>query len=186
MKDRAIGMSGRFELDIPFVAQAHVLRITGVAAHTLQAWANRRIVDLTVQNPAKGRKRMYSTLDIIAIGVIREMTDNGVSPSIASEIANIVKKYASEYWASWKENFGGSIVKYGDPVLWNVKCYSTDYLITWFDYKNNLQHRIVGGFDVGRLAEFERGCVTLLNVGSIVTGTINTTFDLWKSQQIGE
>lgn len=179
-------MSGRFELDIPFVAQAHVLRITGVAAHTLQAWANRRIVDLTVQNPAKGRKRMYSTLDIIAIDVIREMTDNGVSPSISSEIANIAKEYASSYWLSWKENFGGSVIKYGPSVMWNVNLCSSDYLITWFDYKNNLQHKIIGGFDVGRLAEFERGCVTLLKVGSIVSGIINTTFDLWKSQQDDE
>jgi hypothetical protein len=64
------------------------LWVTKLAAATLQTWVNRGIVDLSERNPGTGKPRQYSALDVCRLGVMRSLTDLGISVSTAQSIAN--------------------------------------------------------------------------------------------------
>ncbi|MTI43879.1 MerR-like DNA binding protein [Roseibium hamelinense] len=81
-------MSNRVDIEIPEFTQADVIRITGVSAKTLQNWTdpNRGILRLSQDGVGKGRRRLYSALDIMAVTMIAHLSALGVSPNLVSQL----------------------------------------------------------------------------------------------------
>ncbi|GAA0785422.1 MerR family transcriptional regulator [Roseibium denhamense] len=81
-------MSNRVDIEIPEYTQADVIRITSVSAKTLQNWTdpNRGILRLSQGSVGKGRRRLYSALDIMAVTMIAHLSGLGVSPNLVSQL----------------------------------------------------------------------------------------------------
>jgi DNA-binding transcriptional MerR regulator len=81
-------VSTRFDIDIPEFTQADVIRITKVSAKTLQNWTdpNRGILRLSQASLGKGRRRMYSPLDMMAVTLIAHLSALGIAPNIVSSL----------------------------------------------------------------------------------------------------
>ena len=77
-------------LDATLYPQQVVLKVTGLTAGTLQNWANRRIVKLSVQNPGRQARRLYSPLDMMKLLTVAELSRFGVSAAKAAEFAETV------------------------------------------------------------------------------------------------
>lgn len=81
-------MSNSSDIEVPEFTQADVIRITGVSAKTLQNWTDpsREILRLSQDSVGKGRRRLYSALDIMAVAMIAHMSALGVSPNLVSQL----------------------------------------------------------------------------------------------------
>jgi len=81
-------VSKQVEIGIPEFTQADVIRITGVNAKTLQNWTDptRGILRLCQGQVGKGRRRLYSPLDIMAVTLIAHLSALGVSPNLVSQL----------------------------------------------------------------------------------------------------
>lgn len=81
-------MSNRVDIEVPEYTQADVIHITAVSAKTLQNWTdpNRGILRLSQDSVGKGRRRLYSALDIMAVTMIAHLSALGVSPNLVSQL----------------------------------------------------------------------------------------------------
>lgn len=81
-------MSNRVDIEVSEYTQADVIRITAVSAKTLQNWTdpNRGILRLSQESVGKGRRRLYSALDIMAVTMIAHLSALGVSPNLVSQL----------------------------------------------------------------------------------------------------
>lgn len=78
------------ELNAAVYDQRLVVKVTGIPAGTLQNWANRGIVKLSVQNPGRQRRRFYSPLDMMKILALFELTRVGLTTARAAEFADTI------------------------------------------------------------------------------------------------
>jgi len=67
--------------------QGDVLEITRLKKELLQTWMNRGVVALGEQNPGSGRRRLYSALDIVKLGLLRRIADLGMELGIGRDFA---------------------------------------------------------------------------------------------------
>jgi DNA-binding transcriptional MerR regulator len=67
--------------------QGDVLEITRLKKELLQTWMNRGVVTLGEQNPGSGRRRLYSALDIVKLGLMRRIADLGMELGIGRDFA---------------------------------------------------------------------------------------------------
>lgn len=81
-------MSNRVDIEVPEYTQADVIRITGVSAKTLQNWTdpNRGILRLSQGNVGKGRRRLYSPMDMMAVVLIGHLSALGIAPNLVSQL----------------------------------------------------------------------------------------------------
>jgi len=81
-------VSNSSDIEVPEFTQADVIRITRVSAKTLQNWTdpNREILRLSQGIVGKGRRRLYSALDIMAVTMIAHLSALGVSPNLVSQL----------------------------------------------------------------------------------------------------
>jgi len=81
-------VSNSSDIEVPEFTQADVIRITGVSAKTLQNWTDpsREILRLSQGSVGKGRRRLYSALDIMAVTMIAHLSALGVSPNLVSQL----------------------------------------------------------------------------------------------------
>lgn len=81
-------MSTRVDIDVPEFTQADVIRITAVSAKTLQNWTdpNRGILRLSQGPVGKGRRRLYSPVDIMGVTLIAQLGALGIAPQIVSSL----------------------------------------------------------------------------------------------------
>lgn len=81
-------MSNRVDIEIPEFTQADVIRITGVSAKTLQNWTDpgRGILRLSQGDVGKGRRRLYSPLDMMAVSLIAHLGALGIAPNLVSQL----------------------------------------------------------------------------------------------------
>ncbi|EFO31164.1 hypothetical protein TRICHSKD4_3393 [Roseibium sp. TrichSKD4] len=81
-------MSNSSDIEVPEFTQADVIRITRVSAKTLQNWTDpsREILRLSQGSVGKGRRRLYSALDIMAVTMIAHLSALGVSPNLVSQL----------------------------------------------------------------------------------------------------
>lgn len=68
--------------------QGDVLEITRVRKELLQTWMNRGVIALGEQNPGSGRRRLYSALDIVKLGLLRRVADLGLELGLGRELAD--------------------------------------------------------------------------------------------------
>ncbi|MEP2703423.1 MAG: MerR family transcriptional regulator [Roseibium sp.] len=99
-------MSGRVDIEVPEYTQADVIRITGVSAKTLQNWTDpsRGILKLSQDGVGKGRRRLYSALDIMAVKLIAQLSALGVSPNLVSQLFYDREPKVSEWFKSAVDN----------------------------------------------------------------------------------
>lgn len=67
--------------------QPAVLAITRLRKELLQTWINRAVVKLGEQNPGSGRRRLYSAVDIVKLGLMRRIADLGIDLNIGRDLA---------------------------------------------------------------------------------------------------
>jgi hypothetical protein len=67
--------------------QLDVLAITKLRKELLQTWINREVIKLGEQNPGSGRRRLYSAIDIVKLGLMRRVADLGLDLSIGRDLA---------------------------------------------------------------------------------------------------
>lgn len=63
-----------------------VLKITGLKAETLQTWMNRRVIKLATQNPGRGKPRLYSSIDVMKLAILRRTDDLDIALTVALEV----------------------------------------------------------------------------------------------------
>jgi len=80
-------MSSTELLDQRFT-QADVLSVTKLRKELLQTWVNRGVVKLGEQNPGTGKRRLYSALDIVKLGLMRRVADLGLELDIGRDLAS--------------------------------------------------------------------------------------------------
>lgn len=68
--------------------QPDVLAITQLRKELLQTWINRGVVKLAEQNPGSGRRRLYSAIDIVKLGLMRRIADLGLDLNIGRDLAD--------------------------------------------------------------------------------------------------
>jgi len=68
--------------------QADVLGVTKLRKELLQTWVNRGVVKLGEQNPGTGKRRLYSALDIVKLGLMRRVADLGLELDIGRDLAS--------------------------------------------------------------------------------------------------
>ncbi|TGX49163.1 hypothetical protein E5A73_20215 [Sphingomonas gei] len=68
--------------------QGDVLGITRLKKELLQTWMNRGVIALGEQNPGSGRRRLYSALDIVKLGLLRRVADLGLELGLGRELAD--------------------------------------------------------------------------------------------------
>ncbi|QOZ52952.1 MerR family transcriptional regulator [Bradyrhizobium sp. CCBAU 53338] len=72
-------------------AAKDVCRLTGIAAHSLQNWANRGLLDFSGKsNPGKGGARLYSKKAVLIIRFAQEMITLGFEPSMALAVGMLI------------------------------------------------------------------------------------------------
>lgn len=67
----------RIEIKIPKYTTAEVIAVVGVRLETLKQWRKRGHLRLSMENPGRGRQRLYSLLDVYNIAVINELSGLG-------------------------------------------------------------------------------------------------------------
>ena len=67
--------------------QGDVLEITRLKKELLQTWMNRSVIALETQNPGSGRRRLYSALDVVKLGLLRRVADLGLELGIGRDLA---------------------------------------------------------------------------------------------------
>ena len=99
-------VSNRVDIEIPEYTQADVIRITAVSAKTLQNWTdpNRGILRLSQDSVGKGRRRLYSALDIMAVTMIAHLSALGVSPNLVSQLFYEREAKVSDWLITAAEN----------------------------------------------------------------------------------
>ncbi|MCL4395830.1 MAG: helix-turn-helix domain-containing protein [Chloroflexi bacterium] len=75
-----------------------VVRVTGRATATIQTWVNRGVlVPASGQNPGYAQRRRYSAADVCQIAVLGALSDFGLPPGEARDVASYVgRKLADE------------------------------------------------------------------------------------------
>lgn len=69
----------------PQFTTAEVLKLVGVENHTMRRWLNLGYLSpLSMENPGRGRQRLYSLSDIIKIATIHLLSGLGFMPSLYS------------------------------------------------------------------------------------------------------
>ena len=80
----------------PLYTQAEVLRVVkGLKAKDVQNWCSRHLIQLSVQNPGRHAKRLFSQKDIVILNVMKKLTFLGVS---AMEAARVATGAASDFF----------------------------------------------------------------------------------------
>lgn len=85
-----------FDLHTPRFTQTEALAVSGLTAPTLQTWVNREHVTLSDQNPGRGRRRVYSPLDVVKLAIMRRLFDFGVDITYIKELAEDVAETLAE------------------------------------------------------------------------------------------
>ncbi|MEP3427121.1 MAG: hypothetical protein ABJN98_00420 [Roseibium sp.] len=93
-------MKQGFNIDTPEFTQADVVLVTGVSAKTLQNWTDpsRSILRLSQGNVGKGRRRLYSPLDMMALTLITQLGVLGISPNVVSRLFYDEESSVSEWF----------------------------------------------------------------------------------------
>jgi hypothetical protein len=89
----------------PQFTTAEVLKLVGVEYETLRRWLKLGYIRPSMENPGRGRQRLYSLSDIMQIATIHLLSGIGFMPSLyASVMAKIVSSLVliklMEDWAS--------------------------------------------------------------------------------------
>ncbi|MBA9071478.1 DNA-binding transcriptional MerR regulator [Methylobacterium sp. RAS18] len=84
------------DLLTPRFSQPSVLQITRLKPSVLQTWVNRGAIELADQNPGYGKRRLYSALDVVKLGLMRRISDLRMELSIAREIAGEAERLLRE------------------------------------------------------------------------------------------
>lgn len=84
------------ELTDPKFEQGDVLAITRLRKELLQTWVNRKVVELSEQHPGSGRRRLYSAIDIVKLGLMRRIADLGLDLSIGRDLAGEAERLLLE------------------------------------------------------------------------------------------
>jgi len=71
----------RLAINMPLFTTAEVIDVVGVRLETLKQWRKRGHLKLSMENPGRGRQRLYSLLDAYRISVINELSGLGFMPS---------------------------------------------------------------------------------------------------------
>lgn len=83
--------------------QPDVLAITRLRKELLQTWINREVVKLGEQNPGSGRRRLYSAIDIVKLGLMRRIADLGLDLNIGRDLADEAeRKLLAERKVPWE------------------------------------------------------------------------------------
>jgi len=76
--------------------QADVLAVTRLRKELLQTWINRRVIALAEQNPGSGKRRLYSAIDVVKLGLMRRVADLGLDLAIARDLASDAERMLIE------------------------------------------------------------------------------------------
>lgn len=76
------------DIDLPAYTQAEVIGFTKLKPVLLQNWVNRAIVKLTVQNPGRQNRRLYTLRDVFKLLVMARLHGIGLTPNTAAKVAN--------------------------------------------------------------------------------------------------
>lgn len=88
----------RLDLAKPLFTQAAVCEITGLSRSTIQTRVNRGEVVPANPHPGRHSNRLFSTLDLIKLYFIRELTGQGITAAIATHFADEIAIRAVEWW----------------------------------------------------------------------------------------
>lgn len=75
----------RLEIQIPHFTSAEIAEVVGVRIETVNQWRRRGHLRLSMENPGRGRQRLYSLLDAYKIAVINNLSGLGFMPSYLAE-----------------------------------------------------------------------------------------------------
>jgi hypothetical protein len=82
--------------------QAEVLTITKLRKEVLQTWINRDVITLGEQYPGKGKRRLYSAIDIVKVAIFRRIADLnlalGVGRALAGEAEQLLLDRRDVEW----------------------------------------------------------------------------------------
>lgn len=91
-------------LEKPAFTQDQVLRMLPLLkAKQLQNWSARGLLDEGDQKPGKGGRRRYTAIGVLMLDFMQRVTDLGVPPAPAKEMANDYAHAATEYVQSGPE-----------------------------------------------------------------------------------
>ena len=83
------------EFHKPQFTTKQLVKMIGVEIETLRRWMKLGYVELTMENPGKGRQRLYSMADMVKIATIHLLSGVGFMPSLYTSIlAKIVDSLA--------------------------------------------------------------------------------------------
>lgn len=89
-------------LKIPRYTPVETLNVTRLKPETLQTWVNREVVKLAEQNPGRGKRRMYSAIDIVKLAIMRRCDDLKLALSTAVDIAEgVEEEFRKGYPIEW-------------------------------------------------------------------------------------
>lgn len=63
------------------------LSVTGLKPETLQTWVNRGNIKLGDQHPGRGKRRLYSAIDVVKLAIMRRTDQLGIALAIGIDIA---------------------------------------------------------------------------------------------------
>jgi hypothetical protein len=84
------------DLQTQLYTQADVLAVTRLRKELLQTWINRHVIELAEQNPGSGKRRFYSAIDVVKLGLMRRVADLGLDLSIARDLASDAERMLLE------------------------------------------------------------------------------------------
>lgn len=79
-------------MNTPRYTGPEVLKVTHLKPETLQTWVNRNVVTLAEQNPGRGKRRLYSAVDVVKLAIMRRCDDLKIALSISTDLAESVAK----------------------------------------------------------------------------------------------
>lgn len=84
------------DIQLPQFTQADILRVLPIPAKTLQNWSDpsRGILRLEMQDPGKGRRRLYSMVDVIGVSIMLQLSYAKIPPLLSSKLFYNQIRYA--------------------------------------------------------------------------------------------
>lgn len=73
--------------NVPRYTTPEVLLVTNLRPEVLQTWINRNVISLNLQNPGRGKRRLYSALDVVKLAIMRRTADLELALATGVEIA---------------------------------------------------------------------------------------------------
>jgi DNA-binding transcriptional MerR regulator len=108
----------RINLEEPRFTQAEAVQLVpGLTVRTLQNWAQRGLLDeLDEVNPGKGAVRLYSSLGVVALRLMRILVDLHISPRAARKLVDEIAHAVLELHSSYPTREEGGRLSWVIPV----------------------------------------------------------------------